>query len=205
MMLVVRLCLGLCLALVPQLSFAATAIGKVERIQGPCQGTADGAIHDLAQGAAVFANEVVTTGPDARLALRFDDGTVLTIGEKARLSLDEFVFRPAGESRLHFAVVGALRFVSGKLADGATREASVTTAVATIGVRGTDFWGGPIDGQFGVVLLEGAIVISAGGKNVEVIEARQGVDIPGAGAPPGQIENWTREKIDRAIATVAFR
>lgn len=200
-----RLCLGLFLVFVSLPSVAATAIGKVDRLQGTCQGTVDGTTQNLTQDATVFANEVITTGPEARLALTFDDGTTLTVGEKARLSLDEFVFRPAGESQLHFAVVGALRFVSGKLANGATRDASVTTPVATIGVRGTDFWGGSIDGQFGVVLLEGAITVTTAGGTVTASDAGQGVDIPSAGAPPGQVENWTTAKIDRAIATVSFR
>ena len=202
---IVRLCVGLLLVFISLPAVAATAIGKVDRMQGTCQGTVDGTTQNLTRDSTVFANEVITTGPDARLALTFDDGTTLTVGEKARLSLDEFVFRPAGESQLHFAVVGALRFVSGKLADGATRNANVTTPVATIGVRGTDFWGGPLDGQFGVVLLEGAITMTTAGGSVNVSEAGQGVDITDGNVPPGEITSWTKEKIDRAIATVSFR
>ena len=191
--------------LVPLPSFAANAIGKVDRIQGESVGVADGSTRPLALATAVFENERITTGPDARLALRFDDGTLLTIGEKAQVLLDEFIYRPEGESRLRLAIVGAFRFASGKLGAGATRNASVTTPAATIGVRGTDFWGGPIDGHFGVVLIEGAITVSTGAGSVDVSAPNQGVDLTNGTSPPGPAHNWARAKIDRAIDTVTFR
>jgi hypothetical protein len=157
--------------------------------------------------APVFENEeiTITTGPDARLALRFHDGTLLTIGEKARVLLDEFVYHPEGKSRLRLAIEGAFRFASGKLAPGATRDASITTPVATIGVRGTDFWGGPIDGHFGVVLIEGAITVATAAGNVEVSAPNQGVDLTDGASPPGRVRDWARAKIDRAIDTITFR
>jgi hypothetical protein len=189
----------------PLPSFAANAIGKVDHIQGESSGVADGSTKPLTLDAAVFENEEITTGPDARLALRFDDGTLLTIGEKARVLLDEFIYRPEAESRLRLAVVGAFRFVSGNLRPGATRDASVTTPVATIGVRGTDFWGGPIDGHFGVVLIDGAITVSTSAGSVEVNAPNQGVDMTDGASPPGPVHDWARAKIDRAIDTVTFR
>ena len=184
---------------------AATAIGKVDRVQGKAQGTVDGATSTLAAQASVFAGEAIATGADARLALTFDDGTTLTLGENASLTLDDFVFRPAGETRLRVAVVGAFRFVSGKLGASATRDAEVSTPVATIGVRGTDFWGGPINGTFGVVVLEGTVTVTTRAGVTTLRTALQGTDIAGADAPPGEVKTWGKAKLDRAIATVTFR
>jgi hypothetical protein len=198
-------CFLVLILLAPLPSFAANAIGKVDRIQGESSDLADGSAKPLALGAAVFENEEITTGPDARLALRFDDGTLLTVGERARVLLDEFVYRPAGKSRLRLAIEGAFRFASGKLGPGATRDASITTPVATIGVRGTDFWGGLIDGHFGVVLIEGTITVSTSAGSVSVNATSEGVDLTDGASPPGPVHDWARAKIDRAIDTVTFR
>lgn len=77
--------------------------------------------------------------------------------------------------------------------------------MATIGVRGTDFWGGPINGTFGVVVLEGTITVTTRAGVTTLRTALQGTDIAGADAPPGQVKTWGKAKLDRAIATVTFR
>src|SRR5260221_3692083 len=85
-------------ALVAAPAAAATAIGKVDRVQGEALGTVDGATSSLSLDVTVFAGEVVATGADARVALILEDGTTLTVGENASLTLDDFVYRPAGET-----------------------------------------------------------------------------------------------------------
>jgi hypothetical protein len=185
---------------------AVPTIGEVTRIQGACQGRVDGASKNLASGAVVFANELIATGPAARLEITLTDETVLTLGENATLTLDAFVFKPGETENLHAAVTGAFRFVSGKLAAAAaTRDASVKTPFATIGIRGTNFWGGPIDGRFGVVLLEGRVTVSHRGRSTTLRHSHEGVDLDGLAAPPGPVKAWAAAKINRAIATVTFR
>jgi len=184
-------------------ALAADPIGKVDRVQGDATGTNSATPAPLSTGADIFLNEIVATGADARLALGFADGTELTLGENAKVTIDTFVYQPAGASQLHAAVAGAFRYISGKLAPGATRDASVTTPIATIGVRGTDFWGGPIDGQFGVVLLEGSVTVTTPSGTASLLEAGQGVNINGA-AMSG-VTTWPDDKRNRALATVAFQ
>ena len=184
---------------------AATAIGKVDRVQGDCTGIVEGAAQTLVAAAAVFPDEPIATGADARLALSFDDGTTLTLGENASLVLDTFVYAPEGESVLHATVTGAFRYVSGKLGPGATRQASVTTPVAVVGVRGTDFWGGQIDAAFGVVVLEGSVTVTTPGGTTVLSAPGQGTSVTAEGAAPGPVIDWKQAKIDRALATVTFR
>jgi hypothetical protein len=184
---------------------AEPVIGSVARMQGDCTGTSDGTIETLAPGMAVRLNETMKTGAAARMELVFDDGTHLTVGERSTLVLDRFVYQPAGASVLHAAVTGPFRFVSGALGPGASRQASVTTPFALIGVRGTDFWGGPIDGAFGVFLAEGSISITAGGREVVLTASGSGVNVEGGGAAPGDPTDWPADKVARALATVTFR
>ena len=73
---------------------------------------------------------------------RFQDGTRLTVGEKAEIVLDtSSTTRRAATASTPRSPAVPLHLRQARA--GATRQASVTTPFALIGVRGTDFWGGP--------------------------------------------------------------
>jgi len=166
-----------------------------------------GATRALGLNTSVILNETVSTGAAARLEVTFKDNTRLTLGENARLTLDRYVFNPAaGRGTIRFRVVGAFRFLSGQLSKLARSDVSVTTPVATIGVRGTEFWGGPIDDQaLGVFLIEGAVRVS-NAAGVQILNRPgQGTNIARPGAAPGPITFWPQDKVNRAIATVTFQ
>jgi hypothetical protein len=80
----------------------------------------------------------------------------------------------------------------------------VSTPLATIGVRGTEFWGGPIDGQYGVFLIEGEITVTSQGGSVTLSGGGQGTDIPSPLDSPGAASAWAAEKVARAVATVSL-
>jgi hypothetical protein len=184
---------------------AATPIGVVSRLQGDGTGAMAGQTTALAAGAAVYLDERIATGAEARLELTFDDGTVLTVGEKAALTLDTYLYRPGSAgNRLRLSVSGPFRFVSGKLSKGPESDVSVRTPVATIGIRGTDFWGGPIDGRFGVFLIAGSVTVSNAAGQALLGRAGEGVNLDVGGAP-GPVTLWPTDKVGRAIATVTFR
>jgi hypothetical protein len=198
------------LALAPTVISATAAIaappaGSVTRLQGAATATIAGSAVALSPGSDVFAGENVATGGGARLEITLTDETKLTLDENAHLALDSFVFDPAATTRIGLSVNGAFRYVSGKLGVGATRVAEVTTPFATLGARGTDFWGGPVDGHFGVVVLEGTVTASHRGRTVILRQPNNGTDFDSIGAAPGLAHAWARPKIDRAIATVTFR
>ena len=186
---------------------AQETIGAVSRIQGEASGTRGGATRTLSLSASVFLNEVVSTGEAARLEITFTDNTRLTLGEKAQLTFDRYVFNPAaGTGTIKFGVVGAFRFLSGQLSKLARSDVSVTTAVATLGIRGTEFWGGPIDDQvLGVFLIEGAESVSNAAGEQILTQPGQGTNIATPGAAPGPVTFWPQDKVNRAIATVTFQ
>jgi hypothetical protein len=149
--------LGLAIAAAAGHADAATAVGKVSRLIGSADGTTEGKTQALSAGASVHMDDLIATGAASKLEVGFDDGSMLRLGEKASIRIDRFVYQPEGSTNLlQLTVEGPFRFITGKLTKIAGNEASVTTPFATIGIRGTDFWGGPIDGAFGVFLLEGA-------------------------------------------------
>jgi hypothetical protein len=186
---------------------ADTTIGSVTRVQGEATWMSGHSPEALVTGAPVFSNQKVSTGDAARLELTFLDGTQLTIGEHASMILDTFVYDPAkGDGKLGMTVKGAFRFVSGKISQQPNKQVAVTTPVATIGIRGTEFWGGPIDGHvLAVYLIDGAVTVT-NAKGERVLDAPgEGTDVTEPGALPTAVVIWPQDKIDRALATVTFR
>lgn len=179
------------------------AVGSVARVQGTATGQTNEATEKLEVGASVFMEEVLATGTAARLEVGFLDTTKLTLGEKAKIRIDSFVYGGGQTRVLKVAAVGALRFISGR---GKPRESQVIvrTPVVSIGIRGTDFWTGPIDGQFGVLLLEGAVSVSNSAGAVVLDQPGEGTNIAGPGSAPGPVTQWPQQKVDRALAAVAF-
>ena len=94
--------------------------------------------------------------------------------------VDRYVFDPEqskGEILLK-STQGALRFAGGKLKQMSDKKIGVTTPVAALAVRGTEFWAGPIDGQYGVLLLTGKVDVSNRAGAVRLSSPGMGTDIP---------------------------
>jgi hypothetical protein len=135
----------------------------------------------------------------------FRDNTVLTLGENARVVVDSYVYDPdksTGEALLQ-ATQGAFRFATGRLKELKEKKIAVSTPVADIGVRGTEFWGGPIDAKYGILLLNGEVTVSNQAGSVTLTPG-QGTDIPSPLDAPGEPKAWGAEKIARAIESVAL-
>jgi hypothetical protein len=87
-------------------------------------------------GIDVQANEVVTTHANDRAHLVFLDGSSLTVGPNARLTIDKFVYDPnskTGELAIT-ATQGVFRLVGGKISK--TNPITINTPSGTIGIRG---------------------------------------------------------------------
>jgi len=155
---------------------AAAQVGSVTRVQNQAQVGSESA----AVGASVHMNDHLRTGANARLEVTFQDGTRLTLGENADVIVDRYVYNPAkskGEMLLN-ASQGALRLATGKLKEMNNRDIKVATPYAALAVRGTEFWSGPIDGQYGALLLHGKVRVSNRAGAVNLVTPGQGTDIP---------------------------
>ena len=186
---------------------AQEAIGVVSRIQGEASGTRGATTQTLGSNTSVFAKEVVTTGEGARLEVTLKDDTRLTLGEKTTMTFDTYIFnRAAGLGMIKFEAIGPFRFVSGRLTKLAKSSVGITTPFASIGIRGTDFWAGPIDNQaLGVFLVTGAVSVSNAAGTQNLTQPGQGTNIATQGAAPGPVTLWPPDKVSRALAAVAFR
>lgn len=87
-------------------------------------------------GIDVQANELITTKANDRAHLVFLDGSSLTVGPNAQLTIDKFVFDPdtkKGELVIN-ASKGVFRLVGGKISK--TTAININTPSSTIGIRG---------------------------------------------------------------------
>jgi hypothetical protein len=87
-------------------------------------------------GIDVQADEVITTAANDRAHLVFLDGSSLTVGPDARLTIDRFVFDPAtqkGDLAIN-ATKGVFRLVGGKISK--SNAIVIKTPASTIGIRG---------------------------------------------------------------------
>ena len=85
----------------------------------------------------VYMNEVVETGEESALVLKFSDGSKLTLGENAKIVIDKYVYNPAtstGEQAVTLTK-GAFRFLSGAVPK---ENVKITTPSVSIGIRGTE-------------------------------------------------------------------
>jgi hypothetical protein len=184
---------------------AETSIGTVNRIQAQVDAIRAADVLRLEAFSSLQAADILRSGKDARLEAVLIDGTKLTLGETAELKLDSYVYDPAHatRNRLIAKVKGAFLFVGGKV-EGSDSEVTIVTGNAVMGVRGTTFWGGPIDNAYGVLALSGVVTVTTEAGTVTLTDG-QGTMIASAGAPPDQPKIWPSAKRSRVIATVTFQ
>jgi hypothetical protein len=86
----------------------------------------------------VLLGDLVQTGKGSQLQMLLLDRSTFSIGANARIRIDRFVYDPArGRSIGATVAKGAFRFMSGRPNAGGNGASSISSPVATIGIRGT--------------------------------------------------------------------
>ena len=183
---------------------APAPVGAVDKAQGQVEASQAGVPRDLAVDAPVLFGDRLRTGPAARLEAKLADGTVLTLGEKGRLTVDKFVYDPDREGgKLALTVKsGAFLFVGGKIEGPTGGHVDINTPVGTLGVRGTTVWGGHIDGGFGVLVLSGEVSLKTP-RGTVLMQKGQGTMVYDGQGPSGAAP-WPDDRVKRAVATISF-
>jgi len=179
-------------------------VGDVKLVQNSVQAVFQKNSRPLLTAAPVLFEDMLKTGTDARLKAQLVDGTELTLGEKAEMFIDEFVYEPDGtEAVLSLKVVrGAFMFVSGKIEKMSGSRVNIETPAGILGVRGTTVWVGDIDGGYGILVLDGSVAVTTPNGAV-VVNTGQGTMVYDNERPSLPSE-WAEAKIDRAMATISF-
>jgi hypothetical protein len=159
----------------------AIASAIVESLRGSAQvGTAT-----ARQGERIFTGSTLSTGPQSRARLRFDDGMEITLEENSRLRLVDFRHSRGGANDrvVLDLLAGAARVITGEIARSNPAQFFFRTPQASFGVLG------PSD--FSIALSDGAYVSVSRGTVIAANRAATVSLVPGpatfiasAGATP---------------------
>jgi hypothetical protein len=160
---------------------AQTRVGEAAVVKNQVLRVTASASSQINVGDGLLRDETVRTGLDSAARLVMSDSTNLSLGPNSSLKLDRTVFNDEHTYR-DIAIrltTGAFRFVTGHSEKAAYK---ITTALATIGVRGTELHILSLRSQNVVGLLAGlATVCAIGGGCIELTQAGDTAVITSAG------------------------
>jgi hypothetical protein len=86
---------------------------------------------------AVHMNELIETEDESAIVIHFSDGSKLTVGENAKVTIDKYVYDPAAKEGAQVVTLtkGAFRFLSGSIPKA---NVKLQTPTVTCGIRGTE-------------------------------------------------------------------
>jgi hypothetical protein len=204
-----------CFLLALLLAFAGTggalaadveSVGHVTRTQGLSYAVQGSVLKELAPNALIGRKDVLKTGPNARLEVTLLDETKLTIGADTVFSVERYDLGRQNGGVLLKLTKGVFRVATGQLEALRGGPFEVSTPLATIGIRGTDFWGGSLaEDEISVLLIsgKGVYIVNEGGRT-EIVRPMEGVNLHSATSPPPAPSMWSPDRRERAFKSVSF-
>lgn len=180
-------------------------VGEITRVSGTVKVVRAGSTHVPVAGEAFCVKDRFETDARGVADLKFPDGTEITVGKESIFVVSQWKQRRfrANEARFEL-VTGAFRALTGALTQR-RHTFEVKTNIATIGVRGTEFWGG-LDmspGALDVIMLKGKGVYVANEAGlVEITQPGTGVTVGSALKKASTPAAWSPEKVKKAVSTI---
>ena len=184
-------------------AFAATdgdAVATILTVEGTATVTPAGSKDSVPAKADmhIHMHDVIQTGKQSKLFLQFIDNTQISLADSTKLTVDEYVFDPdnKADNKARYSVLeGTFDYLSGLVAKKKDPDVQIKTTYGSIGIRGTQLWGGHVPGHgYGIYVSEGAIGVNNSGGGVN-FGAGLGTFILGPGQPPGPPGPWTADEL----------
>jgi hypothetical protein len=92
-------------------------------------------------GDRLYQNDIIRTGAKSAVGIIFEDNTILSLGPKSEIVIDEYVFAPEKGmlSMITRMVKGTASYISGIIGRQSPESVKFQTPDATISIRGTHF------------------------------------------------------------------
>jgi len=122
-------------------AFSNDEIAIVKHTEGTVTLKRNTTITPLKQRDQLLKNDIVITGEKSSVGVIFHDGSVLSLGGKSHLVIEEFTFKPL-EKQFKFDLYmnkGTALFESGKIGTLAPEAFEFKIPEGTVGIRGTKF------------------------------------------------------------------
>ena len=118
---------------------AEAFVGLVKSVEGQAFVTRGGETKDVVAGMEIKMGDIVKTGDGGSVGLIFSDDTIISMGPRTELAIEDYLFEPV-EGKLAFIariLKGTVSYLSGQIAKLSPESVELVTPAATIGVRGT--------------------------------------------------------------------
>ena len=135
-----RLLIGMLAAGTSLAGLAATEVGEVTFARGVVTAQIDGERPRLiGKGVGVHNGETLNTGGRAFALLQFNDGTRMTLRPNTTFKIEKLDTSEGNENALMSLIRGGFRALTGFISKKSPNAFRISTSVATIGIRGTEF------------------------------------------------------------------
>lgn len=180
-------------AVYPVIAYSA-GVGNIDFSAGSVTAVnAAGVQRPLIKGAEVGNGDTIRTGEGGRAQVRFSDGAMLSLQPQTEFRIDNYQYasKPDGNEKGFFSLLkGGMRTITGLIGRSNRDNYKVTTSVATIGIRGTEYTGtlNPDSGELVVNTGEGLVEVCNGAGCMLLASGESGI-VSGAGSAPRRTES----------------
>lgn len=182
----VKPCIFAILAMLSQLAFAAPAGSVTFKVGDATITHADKTVVQAVKNAELNAGDTIET-KDGRLQLALIDGGKVSLQPNTIYKINKYEFASGKEDGSEYGftelIKGGLRTVSGLIGHKNRDRYQLKTAVATIGIRGTEFSVNFNDNNLLMTTNHGSVDVCNAGGCLNAVTG-QSIEVAGAGASP---------------------
>ncbi len=151
------------------------SIGKVSALRGSADLFRNGEQKAVVKGMKLEEHDKIKTASNSKLQIVFNDKTVISLGQKSELSVDEYLYDDHNKKAKFSVTKGFFKSITGKIGKLAPKHFKIKTANATIGVRGTTIIAETTkkldiiacsQGQIEVVSQRGSVIVNQGERTI---------------------------------------
>ena len=180
---------------------AAESAGRVTTLTGTARASKAAIERTLAAGHDIGVGDLVQTDTGSRLGLMLGKDTRIMLGPSARLLIESHLVDAGGQFEL---VEGSMYFEHTRPRGTAPKKADVRSPYGLIAVRGTKFFAGFSEGNFGVFVAEGRVDVTSAQRTV-VLHPGFGTEIARPGAAPAPARVWPAARIRKSLLLTTGR
>ena len=118
-----------------------SSIGKIKTGKGDIVVIRNGKEIPVHIDDGLYQHDIIRTGAGSSVGIIFEDNTILSLGPKSEIVIDEYVFVPEkGKLSVFVSMLkGTASYLSGIIGRQSPESVKFQTPDATIGIRGTQF------------------------------------------------------------------
>jgi len=167
------------------ISALAIPVAVVEAVQEAAAFQRHTRQQPLKKGIELLTGDIITTGNDARVLIRFSDGSLARIGAHARVEIERLI-PPAAKNE--GGLTGVFQVLKGIFRFSTTSSRAVDVKIhvgntISAGIRGTDVYTHAKVDKDIVCLIEGKVKVQAGEVTEWLTQPKEGFVVPKGEAP----------------------